>query len=148
MPWQRQRLVHLIIGKSVIEALLVTAIAVAFYLATTNTHLQGWLDQADAKTISGWVVDGSQPQARVELQLFVDGAFVESRRAADFRPDVHSANRAPDDWHGFVFATPTLLVGEHEARVYAVYHSTTPSRITLQLIGKPLRFRTASATER
>src|SRR2546423_657627 len=146
MPGQRQRLVHLMIGKSVVEALLVTAIAVAFYLATTNTHLQGWLDQADAKTISGWVVDNSHPEARVELQLFVDGAFVENRRAADFRPDVRATNRAQDDWHGFVFETPTLSPGEHEARVYAVYHSTTPSRITLQIVGKPVRFRIEPVT--
>ena len=123
------------------EALLITAVAVGFYFATTNRHLQGVLDQADAQTVTGWAVDQAQPSKRVQVQLFIDEKFVTGMVAADFRPDVHEARRAEDDWHGFVFQTPPLPPGNHEARVYALYSSGTGSRQTLQLIGKPFRFR-------
>ena len=123
------------------EALLVTAIAVGFYFATTNRHLRGVLDRADRETVSGWVVDEAQPSTRVEVQLFVDEKFAGDTLAGQFRPDVREARRAEDDWHGFVFQTPQLSAGEHEARVYALYSSGSGTRRTLQLIGKPFRFR-------
>jgi hypothetical protein len=37
--------------------------------------------------------------------------------------------------------TPALRAGEHEARVYALHSSSAGARPTLQLIGKPFRFR-------
>lgn len=123
------------------EALLITAVAVGFYFATTNRHLRGVLDQADRQTVSGWAVDEAQPSARVEVQLFVDDRFMGDVVANQFRPDVREARRADDDWHGFVFQTAVLPAGEHEARVYAVHSSGSGTRRTLQLIGKPFRFR-------
>jgi hypothetical protein len=106
--FSRQNLFQLLIAKSVIEALLVTALAVSFYLVVTNPHLRGWLDQADARTISGWVVNDKSAGTRVEVQLFIDDRFVESRVADSFRPDVQQAQRANDEWHGFVFQLPGL----------------------------------------
>ena len=135
------KLGHLLIAKSMAEALLITAVSVGFYFGTTNPHLRGVLDMADGVSVSGWAVDEAQPSARVEVQLYLDGSFVADRAAAEFRPDVHQANRAEDDWHGFVFKTPPLQTGEHEARVYAVHASGSGARRALQLIGKPLRFR-------
>jgi hypothetical protein len=123
------------------EALLVTAVAVAFYFATTNRHLRGVLDRADSQTVTGWVVDEARPSVRVEVQLFIDEKFVADTVAAEFRPDVHEARRAEDDWHGFIFRTPPLSSGEHEARVYALHSTGAGTRRTLQLIGKPFRFR-------
>jgi len=137
----RSNLVHLLLSKSMAEALLITAVAVGFYFATTNRHLQGVLDRADGQTVTGWVVDEGQPGTRVEVQLFIDEKFVGDTVASQFRPDVHEARRAEDDWHGFVFQTPQLSAGNHEARVYALYSSGAGSRQTLQLIGKPFRFR-------
>ena len=72
----RSKLIHLLISKSMAEALLVTAVAVGFYFATTNRHLRGVLDQADSQTITGWVVDEAQPWTRVEVQLFIDEKFM------------------------------------------------------------------------
>src|SRR6478672_7357708 len=131
----RSKLVHLLISKSMAEALLVTAVAVAFYFATTNRHLTGVLDSADRQTVSGWAVDAGQPSARVEVQLFIDDQFMGDSLASQFRPDVHESHRAEDDWHGFVFQTPSLPAGEHEARVYALHSSGSRGRRTLQLIG-------------
>src|SRR6185436_7317716 len=99
----RARLIHLLISKSMAEALLITAVAVGFYFATTNPNLRGVLDNADETWVTGWVVDESNPTARVEVQLFVDDAFAGNVTANQYRPDVHNARRAEDDWHGFAF---------------------------------------------
>ena len=121
--------------------LLITAVAVGFYFATTNPNLRGVLDQADNMSITGWAVDESNPAARVEVQLFIDDRFAGDAMADQYRPDVHQAKRAPDDWHGFAFTTPQVSTGEHQARVYAVHPNGAGTRRTLQLIGKPYRFR-------
>lgn len=138
----RARLVHLLISKSIVETLLIAGVAVAFFFATTNPYLRGVLDGADRTLVTGWAVDESRPYTRVEVQLFIDDRFASAGFADQFRPDVHEAKRAEDDWHGFVFTTPRLSVGNHEARVYAVHSAGLGARKTLQLIGKPYRFRT------
>jgi hypothetical protein len=137
----KSKLGHLLIAKSMAEALLITAVSVGFYFVTTNPFLRGVLDYADNQTVAGWAVDEGQPAARVEVQLFIDGIFVGDQAAAEFRPDLREAKRAEDDWHGFVFKLPPIPPGEHEARVYAVHPGGGGARRTLQLIGKPLRFR-------
>jgi hypothetical protein len=137
----KSKLGHLLIAKSMTEALLITAVSVGFYFATTNPQLRGVLDYADNQGVAGWAVDEGQPAARVEVQLYIDGIFVADRAAAEFRPDLRAAKRAEDDWHGFVFKLPPIPPGEHEARVYAAHASGGGTRRTLQLIGKPLRFR-------
>jgi hypothetical protein len=136
----RARLIHLLISKSMAEALLITAVVVGFYFATTNPNLRGVLDNADKSWVTGWAVDGGNPAARVEVQLFIDDAFAGDITANQYRPDVRQARRADDDWHGFAFHTPALSRGEHQARVYAVHSNSAGSRRTLQLIGKPYKF--------
>ena len=138
----RAKLIYVLIAKSIAEALLITAVAVGFYFATTNPYLRGVLDNADRDWVSGWVSDDAHPWTRVEVQLFIDDKFAGHAVAAEFRPDVHEAKRAADDWHGFVFRTPQLAAGEHEARVYAMHSNGAGERRTLQLIGKPFKFRT------
>ena len=137
----RTTFLQLLLGKSICEGLVVTAVAAGLFLATTNSALRGWLDHADAQTISGWAVDDSNPGRRVEVQLFIDDKFIEQRIANELRPDVHQANRAADDWHGFVFKTPPLPAGEHEAKVYILHRGASFSRRTLQIIGNPIQFR-------
>lgn len=143
--FSREKLLQLLLAKSIVEAVLVTVLAVSFYLVVTNPHLRGWLDQADAQTISGWVVDDRSGGRRVEVQLFIDDKFVENRVADAFRPDVCLAQRANDDWHGFVFQTPPLAAGDHDVRVFAVHRGGSDERRTLQIVGKPLRLRINAA---
>ncbi len=146
-PWfTRQRLVQFLLGKSVVEALLVTVLGVSFYLVVSNPHLRGWLDQADSHAIAGWVVDEKSAGTRVEVQLFIDDRFIESGFANAFRPDVHASQRAGDDWHGFVFKTPPLAPGTHEARVYAIHRGASAERRTLQIVGKPIKFQVGALT--
>jgi hypothetical protein len=139
----KSKLGHLLVAKSMAEALLVTAVSVGFYFVTTNPYLRGVLDSADSQTVAGWAVDEAQPAARVEVQLYIDGIFVADQTAGEFRPDLREAKRAADDWHGFVFKVPPIPPGEHEARVYAAHSSGAGARRTLQLVGKPLKFSVA-----
>lgn len=137
----RRRLTHLLFFKSILELLFVSALAAGFHFVAFNPSLRGSLDRADAREVAGWALDEAQPAARVEVQLYLDGSFAASRRADRPRPDVQEAGRAEDARHGFVFETPALAAGEHEARVYAVHASGDGARRTLTLIGSPLRFR-------
>src|SRR3979490_421478 len=95
----RSRLLHLLLSKSMAEALLVTAVAVGFDFSTTNRHLRGVLDRADTQTVTGWVVDEAQAAPPVEVQLFIGEKFTAGAVAGGFRPDVREARRADDDWH-------------------------------------------------
>jgi hypothetical protein len=139
-PRARAHLTNFLIAKSIIEALFVGALAVGFYLTAFTPFFRGSLDLADARNVAGWVVNKAQPDARVEVQLYIDGRFAGNRWADLSRPDVKLAGRAEDENHGFAFDTPSLPAGQHEARVYAVHVSGEGQRRTLQLIGKPLIF--------
>ena len=134
------RLTHYLIGKSIIEALLVGALGLSFYLTAFNPFFRGSVDEAEARHVVGWALNEAEPQRRIEVQLYIDDQFAASRVADLSRPDVKAAGRALDEWHGFRFDTPPLRPGEHEARVYAVHESGAGRRRTLQLIGKPARF--------
>lgn len=132
-------MVHAIIGKSIVETLLVGALAVFTFLNVLPPYFHGWGELADTK-ISGWVVNNAAPWDRVEVQLFIDGEFVASGIANVSRPDVLAAGWSKDEWHGYAFAIPSLSPGSHEARVYALHDSGGALRKTLQLVGDPIRF--------
>jgi hypothetical protein len=138
---QLARLTHFLIAKSIIEALFVGALAVGFYLTAFIPYLRGSVDEASPRAVRGWTVNEADQQLRVEVQLYIDGRFVASQRADQSRPDVRDAGRAADEWHGYLFQTPPLEAGEHEARIYAVHGITGDQLRTLHLIGIPHRFR-------
>lgn len=139
-PTMKARLINFLIAKSIAEALFVGALAIGFYLTAFTPFFRGTLDYADARRVAGWVINQAEPQTHVEVQLYIDGSFAGNRRADLSRPDVKAAGRAEDEWHGFIFDTPPLAAGQHEARVYAVHMSGEGQRRTLQLVGKPLVF--------
>lgn len=139
-PAEYARLTNFLIAKSILEALLVGALAVAFYLTTFNPFFRGALDEATPAHVYGWAVDESSPEKRVEVQLYIDGHFAAATTAHLPRPDVLAAGRAEDELHGFSFKTPALAPGEHEARVYAVHASGNETRRTLHQIGFTRKF--------
>lgn len=145
---KRARLAHFLIAKATVETLFVGALAVGFYLTAFTPYFRGSLDAADSRHVAGWVVNQREPHARVEVQLYIDGRFVGNRTADVARPDVLAAGRATDEGHGFVFDTPSLTAGHHEARVYAVHASGEGERRTLQLLDKPLTFTVAAGEAR
>jgi hypothetical protein len=132
-------LVHVLIGKSIIEALLVGGLAVFTFITVLPPYFHGW-GEVTGTGISGWVVNDAAPWARVEVQLFVDGEFVASGLANESRPDVMMAGWSKDEWHGYTFPVTSLNAGLHEARVYALHDSGNRKRKTLQLVGDPISF--------
>jgi hypothetical protein len=138
-------LTRVLIFKSVIDILLIGVISVVSYYSAFNPSLRGSLDEAGPEWITGWVLDLSKADARIEVQLYIDGRFQESRLADFPQPNLVTLDLAPDDKHGFFFYTPPLEIGAHEARVYAVHESGSGERRTLQQLGRSLRFQTSAA---
>ena len=132
-------LVHFLIGKSVIETLLVGALAVCTYIIVFPPYFHGWGEITETG-VSGWAVNNAEPWARVEVQLFIDGRFVAQSVASKSRPDVLAAGWSRDEWHGYEIPVSALAEGTHEARVYALHDSGDGSRKTLQLLGSPIPF--------
>lgn len=137
----RNRLTSLLIAKSVAEAAFVAVLALVFYFTAFPPFYRGWGEATADARIAGWAVNEAAPWDRVKVYLFVDGNFVAYGVASLSRPDVSAAGYARDEWHGYAFDLPPLQNGEHEARVYAVHESAGGARRTLQLLGKPIRFR-------
>jgi hypothetical protein len=142
-PEAAARLNNFLMAKGILEALFVGALAIVFYLTAFNPFFRGAVDLADAQHVAGWVVNRNDPARAVEVQLYVDGQFAGSTAANLSRPDVLAAGRAADERHGFIFETPQLSPGEHEARVYAVHASGAGERRTLQQVGQPVVFSVA-----
>ena len=130
-------LVNVLIGKSILETLLVGGLAVFSLMTILPPYFHGWGEVTNSG-ISGWAVNNASPWERVEVQLFVDGKFFAAGVADKYRPDVSAAGLANDPWHGYVFPITSLAVGSHEARVYAVHDSGRGARKSLQLLGDPI----------
>jgi hypothetical protein len=136
----RVRLTHLLIGKSIIETLFLAALAVVFIHQLLHPSYRGSVDAANDSYVSGWAVDAAAPGTRVEVQLFIDGHFAGWGLADQARPDIQTAGRAPDAWHGFSVRLPPLPQGAHEARVYAIHKVFGGQLFTLQQVDKALSF--------
>ena len=143
----QMRLAHILIAKSIIEALFVAAVALYFLFSAFAPYFRGWGEITDSSVV-GWAVNESAPCSRVEVHLFIDGRYVGYRVPDSPRPDVSGARRATDQWHGYSFDIPSRENGEHETRVYAMHESGGGKRRTLQLLGKPLRFTVDSGKAR
>jgi hypothetical protein len=132
-------LIHVLIGKSIVETLFVGSLAVIAFLSVLPPYFHGWGEVTD-QGIAGWAVDNGSPWERVEVQLFVDGKFFDTALANRSRPDVPAAGWALDEWHGYTFVVKSLNAGPHEARVYALRNSGNATRKSLQLMGTPIQF--------
>lgn len=134
----RSQLVNLLIGKSILETILVGTLAVIVWTNAFPPTFHGWGEVVGSQAIAGWAVNNRSPWERVEVQLFIDGRLYGSQVAQLSRPDVVAAGWAKDEWHGYNFAVTGLAAGNHEARVYALHRNG--KRMTLQLLGDPIRF--------
>ena len=141
-----KKLVNLLVAKSILETIFVSALAVVVYTKLFPPTFHGWGEAVVAsQSISGWAVNDADPWGRVEVQLFIDGKFVGTQVAQLSRPDVMAAGWAKDEWHGYSFVVNGLGEGMHEARVYAVHASGNGGRYTLQLLGAPIELKVNEA---
>ena len=89
------KLIHLLIGKAIAETVLVSVIAVGFYVSAFPPTFHGWGEAVTGtQSIAGWVANNASPWERVEVQLFVDNKFVGAQTASLSRPDVLGAGWA------------------------------------------------------
>ena len=132
-------LVHILIGKSILETLLVGTLAVLAFINLLPPYFHGW-GEVTQTGMSGWAVNNAAPWDRVEVQLFVDGVFVATTSAGESRPDVVAAGWAKDGWNGYTFRLQPMKEGSHVARVYALHDSGGGKRKSLQLVGDPIWF--------
>lgn len=133
------RLIHVLIGKAVLETIFVAALALGFRTSAFPPTFHGWGEiDVTQQTVAGWAVDSANPWSRVEVQLVLDDELVTTQLASVSRPDVAKAGWSRDEWHGYVFKLPSMKRGPHEARVYAIHKSG--DRYTMQLLGDPIRF--------
>lgn len=132
-------LVHVLIGKSILETLLVGGLALFTFMSIVPPYFHGW-GEATEVGIAGWAVNNRAPWERVEVQLYVDGKFLAHGVADQSRPDVFTAGWSKDQWHGYSFLIEGLPAGKYEARVYASHDSGGGQRKSLQLLGDPIKF--------
>jgi len=135
------KLINILIGKAIIETVLVGSFAVWFNFSVFPPTFHGWGEAvSDTRSVAGWAVNNASPWERVEVQLFIDDKFVANQSAALSRTDVKDAGWANDEWHGYNFQVSASNPGKHVARVYAVHKSGSGARYTLQLLGDPINF--------
>jgi hypothetical protein len=132
-------LVNVLIGKSIIETLLVGALAVFTFINVLPPYFRGW-GEVTERGIEGWAVDSANPWDRVAVQIYIDGNFAAHVIANQPRPDVLAAGWARDQWHGYVVPISNVGSGVHEARVYVLHDSGDGVRKSLQLLGNPIPF--------
>lgn len=136
------KLINFLIAKSILETIVVGAIALVVHVNAFPPVFQGWGEAViETQTIHGWVVNYAKPWDRVEVQLYIDGRFRGREIATHSRPDVLAAGWSEDAYHGYGFTTPKMEPGVHEARVYAVHASGDGARYTLQMVGDAIKFR-------
>lgn len=138
-PAARRRLAGLLIGKAFLELLLLAVLVVGFGYSAFPTYVDGGLDRADVRGVSGWAIDRARPGETVEVQLYLDGQFVASAVADRPLTGVFALGGAEVDGHGFVFEFDTPRAGGQEARVYVVRASGGGARRTLGLVAGPVR---------
>ena len=131
---------HLVLGILIATTLAILAITLYWNFAFFPPGFTGWGEVTREQTIAGWAIHRGDPTKRVEVQLYIDNQFFGDAVAEHPRPDVVQAGWTSDPRCGYVFPLPTLSVGEHEARVYALSRVRNGNYVTLQMTGNPLRF--------
>lgn len=74
-------------------------------------------------SVAGWAID-PDTDGPVQVDVYVDGAFVRSADAAQVRQDVGGAYPSYGDKHGFAFPIPVAF-GSHEVCAYALNRTGT-----------------------
>mgnify|MGYP000890741781 CR=1 FL=1 len=116
------RRLQAVLVKAGLEFLVViAAVSLAAY-SHVNPPIRGAIDIADTTRIAGWAYDPREPDARMEIQFFLDGVFAGATVADQPRPDLVKAEAATTPDHGFSIDTRTLRMaaGRHELKAYAV----------------------------
>ncbi len=98
-----------------------------------NTDPVGFLDVVNEQQIIGWAYDDDASTTPLNIELYIDNQLVDVFLADINRPDL-APFYGNSTYHGFNYQLPSLDVGEHQLRVFAV---NTPLGNNPELSGSP-----------
>lgn len=129
------KLLRAVLAKSFVEIALVCVAATLAAFSNFSPLLRGAIDVADQTRIAGWAHDPRAPEEPLEVQLFIDGRFIATRRADERRDDLVQAGATSQPQHGFSFPLTehNLPPGVHTAQVYAVRDASAEHKVLLPL---------------
>jgi hypothetical protein len=131
--------------KAFLDILFICVVVTYTAFRNYSPLLRGAIDEANQQHVAGWAHDPLAPTESLEVQLFIDGAFIAARRANERRDDLVRAGATRLPLHGYRFdlAQIRLTSGPHTAQVYAVRAAGGGSQMLLPLSRKPLAFHVA-----
>jgi hypothetical protein len=124
-------LLKAIVAKSLIEIVLVCAVATFTAFSSFSPRLRGAIDVANQTRVAGWVVAPEAPEAVIEVQLFVDDKLLASQLANEQQDDLVRYGVASSPYHGFYFDLNqfNLAPGRHTVQVYALREAPGSNKI-------------------
>lgn len=136
------RLLKAVSIKTLIEIIFVCVVVSFAASRTFHPFLRGALDMVNSARVAGWACDRTVLDEPLEVQLFVDGAFVAATRAVEVRNDLVAAGATAGPEHGFSFAlkAANLAPGVHYAQVYAVRPSIGSALTLIPISKRSVRF--------
>ncbi len=136
------RLLTAVSIKTLLEIVFVCAVVSTAAVESFHPFLRGALDIVDASVVAGWAYDPTAKDEPLQVQLFIDGAFVAADRAIEVRKDLVEAGAAAEPEHGFSFSlkSTNLAPGGHTAMVYAVRTSIGGNLSLIPISKEPVRF--------
>ncbi|MBO0779177.1 MAG: hypothetical protein J2P37_10160 [Ktedonobacteraceae bacterium] len=93
--------------------------------------------------LNGWALSRAQPSQAITVHIYVDGEagkggqFLAAVPANQPRPDVNKALHVGGD-HGFIWAIPPTIRGQHTFYVYAIVPGWKPGMVNPQLQQSPI----------
>jgi hypothetical protein len=136
------RLLKAIVAKSLIEIILVCAVATFTAFSSFSPRLRGAIDVANQRRVAGWVLAPEAPDVAIEVQLFVDDKILASQLANEQRNNLVRYGLSPNPYHGFYFDLNqfNLAPGRHTAQVYALRSASGANKILSPIAKQPWVF--------
>ncbi len=99
------------------------------------TSISGAISGLYGDVLQGWALDGDQPQQRLVIEIFIDGASVVLTRADQFQPDAEGG----DQFHGFAVQLRKSWLDNGRRISARVANQTTWLKGELQLPAVPAK---------
>ncbi len=90
---------------------------------------EGRLELVDKTWGYGYAFDPDQPDAALEVQIYLDGRYAGSLDASQPRAELVEDGTLPSPDHGFAFWMPRLSRGRHTIEAWAVDTDGTPQKL-------------------
>jgi hypothetical protein len=130
-----ERLLKGVAAKLFVDLIVVCVIVSLTAFSQSSPLVRGRVDVANGQRVAGWVYDPRSPDQGIEVQLFVDGRFAQTKVANEYRPDLTRLGRAGPN-HGFSFDL-SLPSGPHRMEVFVVRPGIAGSKVLRPYCNSP-----------